>query len=305
MNETSTRTTVHTRRGSSNIDLTIINNLLVPTFSEWEISEDETGSDHNLIIYNIGQEYSNKKKDSFHGRRYVVKEDYFENLTTYSTTESPQSFSSATRKENRYTRQTNFRQITGRNKHRNISREIPESSKIQLGKIHLTKKRLTSGAPGKRTVPRWTADLSIRRMEINAMRRRYQGTKNNSELRAQRKMQYFKEKTKYEVLIGKEKNSSWKNYCNMTTVLNSWNVVYKLASGKMKENSVIPTLKRPDGSLTNNIDETMQLMMVQFIPQDQQHEETEYHKKIRAITQTPIETDYDREFSPRKKSDKS
>jgi hypothetical protein len=34
INETSTKTTFHTRRGSSNIDLTIINNLLVPTFSE-------------------------------------------------------------------------------------------------------------------------------------------------------------------------------------------------------------------------------------------------------------------------------
>ena len=83
----------------------------------------------------------------------------------------------------------------------------------------------------------------------------------------------------------------------MTTVPNPWNVVYKLASGKMKDNSVISTLKRPDGSLTNNIDETMQYMMQQFIPQDQQDEVTEYHKTIRPKTQRPIETDDDREFT--------
>jgi len=120
------------------------------------------------------------------------------------------------------------------------------------------------------------------------MRRRYQRTKNNNELRSQRKMQYFEKKAKYEALIRKEKYSSWKNYCNMTTVRNPWNEVYKLASGKMKDNSVISTLKRPDGSLTNNTDETM---MQQFIPQDQQDEETEYHKTIRATTQ---ETNRDR-----------
>ena len=33
---------------------------------------------HTLITYSIGQGHCNRKKDSFHGRRYVVKEEYVE-----------------------------------------------------------------------------------------------------------------------------------------------------------------------------------------------------------------------------------
>ena len=76
MNET----TFQTRRESYNIDLTIINKLLVPTTSDWKISEEESCSDHNLIIYSIGQGHCSCKKDSFHGKRYVMKEEYFANF---------------------------------------------------------------------------------------------------------------------------------------------------------------------------------------------------------------------------------
>ena len=63
-------------------------------------------------------------------------------------------------------------------------------------------KRLNNGAPSKKKVPWWTAYLTIRRKKVNAMRRRYQRTKNNNGLRDRRKIQYFV-KTKYEVLIRK------------------------------------------------------------------------------------------------------
>ena len=39
-NEESERTTFQNRRGSSNIDLTIVNNLLLKALKNWEISEE-------------------------------------------------------------------------------------------------------------------------------------------------------------------------------------------------------------------------------------------------------------------------
>ena len=49
MNEESELTTYQSRRGSSNIDLTVINNRIPKLFNDWQISEDESCSDHNVI----------------------------------------------------------------------------------------------------------------------------------------------------------------------------------------------------------------------------------------------------------------
>jgi len=49
MNEESERTTFHTRRGSSNIHLTMVNNQPLKALKNWEISEEESCSDHSII----------------------------------------------------------------------------------------------------------------------------------------------------------------------------------------------------------------------------------------------------------------
>ena len=56
MNEESEHTTYHTRRGRSNIDLTITNKQILKTLKEWEIIMEESSSDHNIIKYKIEQE---------------------------------------------------------------------------------------------------------------------------------------------------------------------------------------------------------------------------------------------------------
>jgi hypothetical protein len=51
MNEESELTTFQSRRGSSNIDLTIVNNQLLNALKNWEISEEESCFDHNVIKF--------------------------------------------------------------------------------------------------------------------------------------------------------------------------------------------------------------------------------------------------------------
>jgi hypothetical protein len=51
MNEASKLTTFQSRRGSSNMDLTIVNKRLFKNFNDWEISGDESCSHHNKIHY--------------------------------------------------------------------------------------------------------------------------------------------------------------------------------------------------------------------------------------------------------------
>jgi len=54
INEESERFTYHNIRGSSNIDLTITNKNLIVAVNDWEISAEESYSDHNFFKYNTG-----------------------------------------------------------------------------------------------------------------------------------------------------------------------------------------------------------------------------------------------------------
>jgi len=81
-----------------------------------------------------------------------------------------------------------------------------------------------------KSVPWWTKELTIMRKKISAMRRRYQRTRQDNNLRESRKLLYLQEKRSYEATLRKAKIQSWKQYCKATTSVNPWNMVYKLAT---------------------------------------------------------------------------
>jgi hypothetical protein len=76
INEESERSTFHNSRGSSNIDLTISNNNLLSDVSGWEVSSEESLSDHNYLKYKIGAGVTNGHKNDYKTQsiRYVLKE---------------------------------------------------------------------------------------------------------------------------------------------------------------------------------------------------------------------------------------
>jgi len=79
INEENEMFTFHNSRGSSNMDLTITNNNLIADVHEWEISEEESCSDHSFLKYKIGKANNYENKYNYQGIRYVVKEDkYYE-----------------------------------------------------------------------------------------------------------------------------------------------------------------------------------------------------------------------------------
>ena len=71
VNEGSERSTFHSRRGSSNIDLTITNNSLIKAVNKWEINAEESCSDHNFLKYNIGIADSFNNVHNYHGIGYI------------------------------------------------------------------------------------------------------------------------------------------------------------------------------------------------------------------------------------------
>ena len=75
MNEDSTRTTFQSTRGSSNIDLTIANNHMLAAIKDWELLEEESCSDHNIIKYNLNFNPDKAHKYDPQGLRFVIKEN--------------------------------------------------------------------------------------------------------------------------------------------------------------------------------------------------------------------------------------
>jgi len=69
------------------------------------------------------------------------------------------------------------------------------------------------------------------RKRINAYRRLFQRTKNDENLREDRK-KIRGGKEKVSIRNKKDKINSWKEYCNVTACTNTLSLVYKLAAGK-------------------------------------------------------------------------
>ena len=74
INEENERTTFQSTRGKSNIYLTITNNQMLADVKDWDISEEESASDHNIIKFSI-----NLDKNTTYGKhltepRYRIKE---------------------------------------------------------------------------------------------------------------------------------------------------------------------------------------------------------------------------------------
>jgi hypothetical protein len=75
LNEESDYTTFRSRRRASNIDITVISNQPLNTVVEWEISEQESCSDHNIIRYAIGQTAGHRTAIDDQELRYIAKKD--------------------------------------------------------------------------------------------------------------------------------------------------------------------------------------------------------------------------------------
>jgi hypothetical protein len=73
LKEESDCTTFRIRRGASNIDITVINNQLLNIVEEWEISEQESSSNDNVIRYAIGQTADHRTAIDDQELRYIVK----------------------------------------------------------------------------------------------------------------------------------------------------------------------------------------------------------------------------------------
>ena len=66
----------------------------------------------------------------------------------------------------------------------------------------------------------------------------------------------------------------------MTTSMNPWNVIYKIAAGKTKKAITLTTILKQDGSFTSTAEDTLDVMMDKCVPKDTVPD-NEIHTKMR------------------------
>jgi hypothetical protein len=131
---------------------------------------------------------------------------------------------------------------------------------------------------------------------INALRRRYQRTHNDT-LRQERKAQYFDGRREYERKLREAQLKSWKTFCTMNHGANPWNAVYKIASGKRKTSTKLTTLEKEDGTYTVDTRSTLMLMLKHFAPDDSEDSDNNLHRKVRKDIQEPKDAADDKAFT--------
>ena len=297
LNEESFNTTFHNQRGASNIDLTIITKQLLRTVTQWQISDQESSSDHNIIKYFIGQWDFNEERADIQDLRYLVKKENYmefkEHLTQLVKTELREFQNAETNEDLDTMLCTRIFEDENIEKYAEEFHEILKTACNKTFRKHRNLKTTTTH----KSVPWWTEELTILRKRTNALRRRYQRTRNNAALREIRQIHYFESKAQYAATIKREKLRSWREYCNITTAANPWNEIYKLAAGKKRSYPQFTSLRKPDGTLTSNMEETVKLMLEHFTPEDNMQGDSEFHKQIRVQIQGTVTTPDDREFT--------
>jgi hypothetical protein len=95
INEESESTTYHNRRGKSIIDLTITNNKLLRAVKGWQISSEDSCSDHNYLKYKTGNGNCSQNR---HADRYylgiicIEKDDKYDESDRNLTQEALKNF---------------------------------------------------------------------------------------------------------------------------------------------------------------------------------------------------------------------
>ena len=92
---------------------------------------------------------------------------------------------------------------------------------------------------------------------------------------------------------------SWKDFCSNTKTesSNPWNVVYRYASGRLRNKLILTTLKMNNNSYTTDMQITINQMIEHFVPEDSEDGDEAQHKHVRHQASAPLQMTNDVEFT--------
>lgn len=289
--------TFETSRGCSWIDLTLCNSKLSQHTRRWTCGEEESCADHKTIFFDVESMSGGGNITHYFRKRYNTKGANWGSFDLRLAESLVKNFECSTNPNN----------LTACDKA--LSQKIRNSTDTGESIRKLTSAITTACdatlqvlRPGKRatrerSVPWWNNELTTLRKKTLAMRRRYQRTKHNADLRQDRRLQYQESNRTYQAKLREAKSISWKEFCSRTQDSNPWNLVYRYAAGKIQNKLTWTTLKADNNTYTADIQSTLNQLMDYFTPDDSAADDEDHHKRARQQMTKPMNTTDDIPFT--------
>jgi len=274
------------------MDLTIVKNQLLRHVTDRTCSIQESCSHHKILTLNLRMVRQDKRiiLTDYVGIRYIIKNEDFGKFEAILASNMITKFNCENNKEgwektdeelcNKINFCEDMDELVG-TAFSCITAACNTAFKVSRGAKHLIKKTAVSW---------WTEELMVLRKRTNALRRRCQRTTTNENVRQERKEKYFDGRRECEGKMQEAKLKSWKTFCTINDGVNPWNIVYKIAAGKIRTSARLTTLEKEDGTCTADTRSTIMHMLQHFIPDDREDSDNELHRKIRKEIQEPPDT---------------
>jgi hypothetical protein len=174
-------------------DLTVISNQLLRTVVEWEISDQESCSEHSIIRYAIGQGKGHRTEFELQEVWYIVKKDNKEEFQGNLLRLAEKKVCKLNKEGGTEDLdKTLCTRVSDENDIEELIEEFHDVMKLACSKSFRSQ-RASKKAMSNKLVPWRTEELTIMRKRVNTLRQRYQRTRNSEELRERRKTIFRRE----------------------------------------------------------------------------------------------------------------
>ncbi|XP_035215115.1 uncharacterized protein LOC118188733 [Stegodyphus dumicola] len=257
-------------RGNSWIDLTLLRKHGQLNIINWKVLEEANLSDHNIITYEISNTKCNRssktkmklKHIDWLKFRLILKEQYQVNRLVSIN---------------------------------NIDDHIERTTSLIHETYESTKKPTVILPPHRISKPWWTPELTILRKKVRALRRRY--NRSPDSIRTELRKTYKLEQAKYKRLLFEVKRKTWNTFWDNLQISSPFGTYYDIAKGKSLGPLQLSVIEKADGTTTKTIEDSIKEILKFHFPQDPTDQDTEEHKRIRQIANSPCLTKNDKDFT--------
>lgn len=239
----------NTQGGKSNIDVTLVTRDLVERVADWKVHEVSI-SDHRLITFDL--------RDGPVMRRDMLQRDGAYDLTKVNW----RSFDLALTTD---LQSVIFEGLSARDHASTLT-----SMMTDLMEAHFPKAK-----KGKRKVYWWTDELALLRVQMRRQHRVWKRTGSEDDRRS-----FARARNDYIWGIRRTKRSMWEKLIAEGEG-DPWGKVYKIVSEKMKKDTLLSSLLKEDGTFSETVEETLQLMVEGLLPDDDPREDTAEQREAR------------------------
>lgn len=248
---------------SSNIDASLANSEASNRVTNWQVKDNLTTSDHNLILMEINRNEGVQGEIEEMGRsKYNIKKADWEKLKNEINMEI------------RIGEDINVHQSA-----KEITRAITTAMHASIPQIKKNTKVRNK---------QWTEELTRMRQGVRRQRKRYQNAIVYQE-RLQHLQRYRELKAEYVQKIHDSKMDSWEKFVKDNLETDAWGIPYKLVTEKIKSPTVFSTLKTGEDEETYTKDwkESAETLLKILLPDDdirQDDEEQRIKRREMAVS---------------------